>query len=51
MFSNTWRVCASMPPSTILPLLSVAIWPETNTRSPARIARENGSLAPPLPVN
>jgi hypothetical protein len=39
-----------MPPSMIRPLPSVAICPETNTRSPARIARENGNFAPPLPM-
>ena len=42
MFLNTWRVCASMPPRTTSPFSSTGTWPEMKTKSPARVAGENG---------
>jgi hypothetical protein len=47
MLSITWRVCTSMLPSTSWPLASIAIWPETKTKSPARTAFESGGFMPP----
>src|SRR5690348_6473604 len=42
---SVWRVCASMSPRMMLPSSPFATCPETNTRSPAATAAENGSVA------
>src|SRR4051812_43609116 len=50
MVSRVQRVSSSILPTHILPLSSLATWPETKMKSPARTAGWNGRFGFFLPI-